>query len=162
MNEQLHQDILLERQIAATFGVHSDVESIIAAKLPVGRSAEATLYLTKKKLLLLFVTAEAPLVLADVQKIVSRAGLKAEMYLPPKGQPHYFEAIGKEKFNEVFPGRNAISEHDIAFYKTLAPYSPALIIIREVKNGIIYRYDSDARGGWRPHSKFSYRRILTS
>ena len=34
--------------------------------------------------------------------------------------------------------------------------------IREVKDGTIYQYDSDARGQWRPHTKFSYRRIMTS
>jgi hypothetical protein len=35
-------------------------------------------------------------------------------------------------------------------------------MISEVKNGEIYQYDADARGGWRPHAKFAYRRIKTS
>ena len=70
--------------------------------------------------------------------------------------------IATRKFQEVFPGRRTVSEDDIAFYKTLVPYSPALVLIREVKTGTIYQYDSDASGGWRPHAKFSYRRIATS
>ncbi len=162
MNDQLYEDVTLERQIMAQFGVHGDIDSVVARRFPVGRSLEATLYLTKKKLLMLYIDGESPLLLSDVRKIVSRAGLQAEMYVPPKGQPQYFDEIGTQKFNEVFPGRKAVSEHDIAFYKTLAPYSPALVIIREVKNGAIFQFDSDARGGWRPHSKFSYRRIKTS
>ena len=162
MNDQMYDDLALERQITAQFGVHGDLDAVVVRRFPVGRSLEATLYLTKKKLLMLYIHGEAPLLLSDVRKIVSRAGMTAEMYLPPKGRPRYFDEVGVQKFNEVFPGRKAIGDHDIAFYKTLAPYSPALIVVREVKNGVIYQFDSDARGGWRPHSKFSYRRIKTS
>jgi hypothetical protein len=162
MNDQLYDDVALERQIAAQFGVNAEVESVIARRIPVGRSVEATLFLTNKKQLFLYVDGEARLYLSDVKKIVTRVGLHAEMYMPPKGRPHYFDEIGTAKFEEMFPGRKVVSDEDIAFYKTLAPYSPALILIREVKNGVIYQYDSDATGGWRPHTKFSYRRIMTS
>ncbi len=162
MNDTLYDDVTLERHIAGHFGVHSDIDSVVARRLPVGRSAEATLYLTKRKFLILYIAAESPLLLSDIRKIVSRLGLQADIYLPPKGRPQYFEDIGLQKFQEIFPGRKMVSEQDIAFYKTLAPYNPALVVIKEVKNGVIYQYDSDARGGWRPHGKFSYRRIKTS
>lgn len=162
MNDQMYDDVALERQIKTEFGVDSEVDSVIARRIPVGRSIEATLFLTSKKQLYLYVHAEAPILLSDVRKIVNRVGLQAELYLPPKGRPQYFDEVGHAKFNEVFPGRKAVSGEDIAFYKTLAPYNPALIAIREVKNGIIYQYDSDATGGWRPHVRFSYRRIMTS
>ena len=162
MNDQLYDDVAVERQIKSQFGVNAEVDSVIARRIPVGRSTEATLFLTNKKQLFLYITGESRLFLSDVKKIVSRVGLNAEMYMPPKGQPHYFDEVGTAKFAEIFPGRKIISEQDIAFYKTLAPYSPALVLIREVKNGIIYQYDSDASGGWRPHAKFSYRRIMTS
>ena len=162
MNDQLYDDVALERQIKEKFGVSAEVESVIARHIPVGRSVEATLFLTSKKQLYLYVDGETRLLLSDVKKIVSRVGLNAEMYMPPKGRPLYFDEIGRMKFEEIFPGRKVATEEDIAFYKTLAPYSPALISIREVKNGIIYQYDSDATGSWRPHAKFSYRRIMTS
>jgi hypothetical protein len=89
-------------------------------------------------------------------------GLKVEMYMPPKGRPNYFDEIGRVKFGEVFPGRNTVLESDILFYRTLAPYSPALLLISEVKDGHIYQADSDARSGWRVGAKFAYRRIKTS
>lgn len=162
MNDQLYDDVALERQMKDRFGVSAEVESVIARRIPVGRSVEATLFLTTKKQLFLYVHGEARLLLSDVRKIVSRVGLHAELYMPPKGRPHYFDEVGTAKFQEIFPGRKAVNDQDIAFYKTLAPYSPALILIREVKNGVIYQYDSDARDGWRPHAKFSYRRIMTS
>lgn len=162
MNDQMYDDVSLERQIKAQFGVEAEVDSVIARRIPVGRSVEATLFLTTKKQLYLYVHGEAPLLLSDVKKIVSRVGLVPEVYVPPKGRPHYFDEVGVAKFREVFPSRKVVTDEDIVFYKTLAPYSPALVAIREVKNGVIYQYDSDARGGWRPLAKFSYRRIMTS
>lgn len=162
MNDSLYDDVSLERLIHAEFGVSSGVDSIIAGRIPVGRSTEATLFLTEKKQLFLYIAGQARFSLSDIQKIVSRVGLDAELYLPPRGRPHYFDEIGHAKFSEVFPGRKAVSDQDIAFYRTLAPYSPALVLIKGVKNGTIYQYDSDAKGGWRPHAKFSYRRIQTS
>lgn len=161
MNE-LYDDVAVERQIKALFGVDGDIESVIARRIPVGRSVEATLFLTAKKQLFLYIDGESRLLFSDVKKIVSRVGLVAELYMPPKGRPNYFDEIGTAKFQEIFPGRKVTQPEDIAFYRTLAPYSPALVLIREVKAGTIFQYDADARGGWRPHAKFSYRRIKTS
>lgn len=162
MNEQLYDDIALEKTIRAQFGVAADIDSVIARHMPVGRTAEATLFLTKKKQLFLYVDSQAKLLLSDIQKIVSRVGLKAELYMPPKGQPDYFDEIGTSKFREIFPGRSNINAQDIAFYRTLAPYSPALVLISEVRGGVIYQFDSDSTGGWRQKTKFAYRRIKTS
>ena len=126
------------------------------------RTARATVLLSKKRQLLVYLEASSPILLGDVKKIISRMGLKAELYMPPKGQPHYFDDIGRMKFSEVFPGRKVITDEDIVFYKTLAPYNPALVLISEVKKGEIYQFDADARGGWRVGAKFAYRRIRTS
>jgi hypothetical protein len=161
MNDQAYDDLALEKMIKAQFGIAASVDSVIARHVPVSRTAEATLFLSAKKQLFLHVTSQSKLLLADVQKIVSRMGLKAEQYLPPKGRPHYFDEIGKKKFQEVFPGRSHVTPQDIAFYRTLTPYSPALILISEVKDGIIYRHDSDSSGSWRQHAKLTYRRIKT-
>jgi hypothetical protein len=162
MNDQVYEDFALEKNLKAQFGVDAEVDSVIARRFPVSRTAEATLFLTKKKQLFLYVTSQSKLLLSDIQKIVSRAGLKAELYMPPKNRPHYFDEVGTEKFREIFPGRGQINAQDIAFYRTLSPYSPALILISEVKAGMVYQYDSDSTGGWRQHTKFAYRRIKTS
>lgn len=162
MNELLYDDIALEKTIRAKFGVVAEIDTVIARHMPVSRTADATLFLTKKKQLFFYVDSQSKLLLSDVQKIVTRAGLKAELYLPPKGQPDYFDFIGTQKFREIFPGRGNITERDIAFYRTLAPYTPALVLISEVRNGIVYQYDSDSTGGWRQNTKFAYRRIKTS
>lgn len=162
MNMAMYDDVALERTIQDKFGLPVDIDSMILRQVDVSRSAKASLFLSKKKQLLLYIEASSPLLLADVKKLVSRMGLRAEMYLPPKGQPHYFDDIGREKFRQVFPGRTTITEEDIIFYRTLSPYNPALVMISEVKNGEIFQFDADARGGWRLATKFAYRRIRTS
>lgn len=162
MDSVTFDSVALEREVSEKFSLASEVGSIILNRVSVGRSINATVYLTKNKQLLLYVQATAPLLLADVKKIVSRMGLKADLYFPPKGQPQYFDEVGRSKFLEVFPGRKHISDDDLMFYRTLAAYNPALVMISEVKNGEIYQFDADSRDGWRPAIKFSYRRIRTS
>lgn len=162
MSDEVYDDIQLERAVKDRFGVDIEVSKVIVRDIEVSRMATATVLLTKKKQLLVYVSGHSKLLLSDVKKIVSRMGLKAELYFPPKNRPDYFNEVGRDKFREVFPGRGQISDDDILFYKTLAPYNPALVLVSEVKNGEIYCYDSDARGSWRVAAKFAYRRIKTS
>lgn len=162
MNEEIYSDIAIEQVAKTRFGLDIDVDSVIVRSVDVSRTAKATVFLTKKKQLFAYVFGPSTLLLSDVQKILSRMGLKAELYLPPKGQPDYFDAVGRRKFLEVFPGRKDVAASDLVFYRTLAPYNPALVIIEEVKNGTIKCFDSDASGGWRVAAKFAYRRIKTS
>lgn len=162
MNMAMYDDVALERTVQDKFGLPIDIDTAILRQVDVSRTAKATVFLTKKKQLLLYIDASSPLLLADVKKMVNRMGLKAELYMPPKGRPHYFDEVGRAKFRDVFPGRTTVTEEDIIFYRTLAPYNPALVMISEVKNGEIYQFDADARDGWRLAAKFAYRRIRTS
>jgi hypothetical protein len=162
MTDDMYSDLALEQLVKDRFGFVGEIDQVILREVPASRTAVATVFLTKKKQLLVYVHATSKLLLGDVKKVVTRMGLKAELYFPPKGQPDYFDHIGREKFQAVFPGRGHISDADIIFYRTLAPYNPALILISEVKTGEIFQYDSDARSDWRVGAKFAYRRIKTS
>ena len=162
MTDEIYNDMALERIAKENFGVAVDIDQVIVRNADVSRTATATVFLTKKKQLMVFINGNSKLLLSDIKKIISRMGLKAELYFPPKGQPDYFDAIGREKFRDVFPGRGHISDQDIIFYRTLAPYNPALVLISEVKNGEIYQYDSYSHNSWRIAARFAYRRIKTS
>lgn len=162
MNDEVYDDLALERTVKEHFGFVADIDKVIVRQIAVGSTAEATVFLTNKKQLLVYIHGQSRLLLSDIQKIVARMGLKAELYLPPKGQPEYFDAIGREKFREVFPGRGHVTDQDIMFYRTLAPYNPALALISEIKHGEIKEYNRDTRGNWRVAAKFAYRRIKTS
>ncbi|MCA9335512.1 hypothetical protein KC967_01280 [Candidatus Saccharibacteria bacterium] len=158
----MFDDFTIEREIKEKFGVPIDVDKAIVRDIAVGQSAKATVFLSRKKHLYCYIYGPAKLLLSDVKKIVARIGLKAEMYIPPKGRPRYFDEVGEAKFKEVYPGRKDIHDSDLVFYRTLAPYTPALILVEEVRDGTLYQADHDARGGWRPTAKFTYRRIKTS
>lgn len=160
--DRIFDDIALERAIKDQFGLVIEVENVIADKIPVSATAAAAVFLTRKKQLYCFVSAQSNLVLADVKKIIARMGLKPELYIPPKGRPHYFDDIGRERFRAVFPGRAHVTADDLVYYRTLAPYNPALVLIKEIPNGVIKQYDTDASGDWRPAARFAYRRINTS
>lgn len=162
MNESVYDDMALEQIAKTRFGMTIDIDHVIVRNIPVSRVATATLLLTTKKQLILYVTGTSKLLLGDVKKIVSRMGLTAELYLPPKGQPHYFDDIGREKFKKVFPGRSNPTSSDLQYYRTLAPYNPALVQISEIRTGEIKQFDTDAKGEWRVVSRFAYRRIKTS
>lgn len=152
----------LEKSIKDRFGLSLKISQLIAKDVDVSRTAKATVFLTNKKQLYVYISAHSRLLLGDISKITSRMGLKADSFIPPAGKKDYFNEIGRDKFQQVFPGRANIGEDEIRYYKTLAPYSPALVQISEVKYGEIYRYDSDTRGNWRVATKFAYRRIRTS
>jgi len=162
MNGEIYDDLALEQIAKERFGLDVDISQVIARQIPVSRTAQATVFLTSKKQLFAYVSGPSKLLLGDIKKIITRMGLKAELYLPPKGQPDYFDYIGEQKFKEVFPGRTNVTSNDLIFYRTLAPYNPALVQISEVKSGEILKYDTDAATGWRLAAKFTYRRIKTS
>ena len=162
MSLDIYDDFALERKLKEHFGLNAEIGQMIAGDIDVSRTAKASVFLTKKKQLLCYIEADSKIILSDVKKIVSRMGLRAEQYMPPRGQPHYFDDFGREKFREVFPGRGHITDQDIVFYRTLAPYNPALVFVGEVKDGHVYQYDADAKSGWRIAAKFTYRRIKTS
>lgn len=162
MIAQTYDELALERKVKEVFGLDIEIRDAIAWQVPVSRTDSATVFLTTKKQLYVFIDAQSKMLLGDVKKIVARMGLVAEIYLPPRARPTYFDDIGRTKFREVFPGRSHISADDIIFYRTLAPYNPALVQIREVKTGEIKQYDPDTSGNWRVTAKFAYRRIRTS
>ena len=159
---EMFDDFAIEKNAKELFGVPLEVDKVIVRQINVGQSARATIFLTNKKQLYCYIDGPARLLMGDVRKMCVRIGIKPEMMFPPKGRVHYFDEIGREKFREVFPGRKDIQDSDLKFYRTLAPYCPALILVSEIKNVTIYCADSDARGGWRPAAKFAYRRIKTS
>lgn len=158
----MYDDIALEKNAAQQFGVRLEIDTVIVRAVPVSHTAVATVFLTTKKQLYVAITAQSKQTLGDVKKIVTRMGLKAELFMPPKGTTDYFDEIGRARFREVFPGRRNPSAEDIMFYRTLAPYNPALVQIHEVTNSEIKQFDTDVSGNWRVVAKFAYRRIKTS
>ena len=162
MRDTIFDDFALERTIKEKFDVAIEVGSVIANRIPVSHTVTATVFLTEKKLLYVFIDAKSNMTIGDVKKFVSKMGLKGDVYTPPRNHPGYFDEAALAKFNAVFPGRAHVLPEDLHYYRTLVPYNPALIQIQEIPEGVIRQFDSDAQGNWRPSIRFAYRRIKTS
>jgi hypothetical protein len=139
-----------ERMLLTQFNYRGQVEKILLANAYVGSMASATVFIDAKGNLMTFIASKTRLKMAEVQKIISRMGMKGKIYLPPLGDTTYFNTIAREKFETTFPGKRVTHPDDLAYYRTLVPYNPALVVIGEVKGGVINVFDSEAANGWRP------------
>jgi hypothetical protein len=162
MIDTIFDDFALERIIKDRFGLGIEVENVIAGPIPTSHTAVATVFLTSKKQLYAYIHAKSKLDVGDVKKMLTRMGLVAELFVPPKDRPEYFDEVARDKFQMVFPGRTHVTSEDLIYYRTLVPYNPALVQIREIPNGEIRQFDTDAHGDWRVAVRFAYRRIKTS
>lgn len=162
MSEQIYKEEALEKTIRDRFAVKLTIDQMVAHDLPLSRTSYAQLFLTPDKHFYCFIEARSNLNLGDVKKLIGKIGLVADKHLPPGGEDDYFRLVATQKFKSVFPGRIPSSEQDLAFYFTLVPYHPALIQIKEVRDGHLYQFDPDSTSSWRVSKPFSYRRIKTS
>lgn len=156
-----YKDLALEEGIKQHFKLHTVIKDVLLRDIPVSHTMTATVFLSDKNQLYVYIAGESRTRLADVKKLVSRMGMKPLHYIPPGGDKEYFTHIAKKHFVQTFPGRSHVSDEDLAYYKTLAHYSPALVQIEEVTKGVIHQYDTDSPTSWRPALRYTYRRIVT-
>ena len=161
MNSDIFDDIALEQITKDEFGVGIDIKQVIARGIPTGHTTTASVFLSTKNQLYVYISGRAALNLGEIRKIVKRMGMVADAYLPPRKDGGYFDRIAVAKFKDVFPGRTPANDGDLRFYRLLAPYNPALVRIGEITDGVIRQFDSSDSTNWRVAAKFSFRRIKT-
>lgn len=149
----------LEKEIQSNFECKVAVLEVVADSIAVSRSADLTIFLGSDDRIYAFVRAQSRLALSDVRKMLSTAGLIISEFIPPLGRPNYFHEVALDHYQQVFPGRRLVSERDLDFYKTLVPYSPALAVVKQVKDGKVKTFDADVKGNWRVYCKFYYNKI---
>jgi hypothetical protein len=161
MTGKILDELEIEQAAEQHFKQKLDIKQIVARDVPTGNVSYATVFLAAHNNMYVYIKAEAPMLLDDVRKMVNRMGLEAEEFLPPRGDNGYFDAVGRERFKSVFPGREVVTDEDLIFYRRLAPYNPALVKISAIKTGEIRRFVSQGML-WPVAVKFSYRKIKTS
>ena len=159
MNNSLFNEVSLTDFVNLSFEVNLSVSEIITNKELVSRSDLATVFMTDKNKLYALVQPKSKKLLDDIRKIVQKMNLVPYDFIPPVGEPNYFVDIATKHFKKTFPGRRINNESDLVFYKRLAPYTPALVQVKSVRNGEIKCFDSDARGSWRTCKKLVYNKI---
>jgi hypothetical protein len=143
-----------EKDCKDYFGVDLRIKYIILNDAPTSKNSHTTVFRTDHDAIYALCSSDSPLILADIKTIIRLMGMKAELFLPPYADSSYFFNFGQKAFLDIFPGRKAGSDQELSYYKTLAPYSPALVRISEV-NGEIRRYDKIWQE-WQSAIRFSY------
>ena len=156
MTDEPYDSTTLRRAIREAFGVALEIKEIVVRKLPTGYASEATVFLTTSGLYV-FVASQGNMLQADVRKMMRVMNVDVEAFIPPHGDAEYFKRIGTQKFKEIFPGKHIMSDDDIRYYQTLAPYNPALVKVERVKGDIRgFHFESKS---WRKVREYTYSRI---
>lgn len=159
MNDAIYDDLAIEGSIRDQFSLQLDIKHVIVRGIPTSRTTRASVFLTTKNKLFTFIDGQEPLTLGDVTKMVKRMGLTAKEYMPPRRDEDYFDRIARAHFRRVYPGHHNPTASDLRYYRSLAPYNPALAEVEEITAGVIYQFDAQDSSNWRTAAKFSYRRI---
>ncbi len=157
MNDELYDDIAIEKAIQGAFGLKLDIQDVVARQVPTSFTSTATIFRSSPNNLYIFIQSQSKMLLADVRKMVRAMNIDAEGFVPPHGDKEYFKRIGEEKFKSIFPGKHIMSDDDTRYYQTLAPYSPALVRVERVKGEIRgFHYESKT---WRKVKDYSFSKI---
>lgn len=147
----------IARLCSQCFGVDADIKRVIATDVTTGKGSFTSVFETSDHTIYALCTSKQSLTLSDVRKIIHGMGMEADAYLPPASNKSYFEDYGRKAFALAYPARKIYSNREIAYYKTMAPYCPALVRISKI-NGEIREYLS-ALQRWQKALGYSYRRI---
>ncbi len=160
MNDAILDDLAIEKSCKEHFGTSVDIAETIVRGVPAGVATRATVFKAANHQVYVYIYAQSGLVLDDVRKIVHRMQCEAETFLPPNGEADYFDRIGRQKFKVMFPGKHILGEDDLRYYKNLATYNPALVLLSRVK-GEIRGFDVASKS-WRKVKDYAYSKIKPS
>lgn len=160
MNDAIFDDIAIEKSCKERFERTFDIAEVVVRGMPVGIAARATVFTTTKGQMFCYIVSQSGMVLDDVRKIVHRMQCEAEVFVPPHSEADYFDRIGRGKFKVMFPGKPILGEDDLRYYKNLAPYNPALVLLNKIK-GEIRGFEVESKT-WRKARDYAYSKIKPS
>jgi hypothetical protein len=159
MNDEAYADAELERAIRAQFGVDIDIWEMLLRHVPAGPALWATVFRAGESDIYVYLDGTITMTLGDVKKVLRHMGLKPDKFLPPRGELEYFLSHATERYKNMFPGVRILPPSSAEYYKSLVPYSPALVLVQEVVDGRIKQYDRDSAGDWRPAINFVMKKV---
>ena len=123
------------------FNVSLPIKEVLFDDIETGPESYCVLFRTQKNDVYALFYAKGAQTFADVKRHAKAMGLHIEGYFAPLGDRSYFTRLGFKAFQDAYPGRNSWTAQEAQYYKTLSPYSPALVRISRV-NGEIRRFNS--------------------
>jgi hypothetical protein len=159
MKEEIFEDIAIEQAAKDKFGISLDIAEVVVRGAATGITSKGTVFRTSNGQMWLYIVSHGTQLFDDVQKIVNRMNVEADLFAPPHAEADYFNRIGRDKFKTMFPGKSIRGEDDLRYYKKLALYNPALIRLSKVK-GEIRAYDPQSKS-WHKAKDYAYSKIKT-
>lgn len=160
MNSDFFTDLAVEASIRDNFNKRFDISKMIVRDIQVGTAAHASIFKIKGGGVYVLIRSANELSLGDVMKMARNMGIDIEECLPPAGIETYFNDKAIERFKQVFPGKHIMNDSDdLRYYRTLAPYTPALIKVARIR-GELCEFAPETRE-WRVVKRLSYAKIDT-
>lgn len=120
------------------FKVKLPIEEVVADHFATSKNSYITIFRTKSGNMYALCNVEGgrELSLAEVKAIMRHAGLRIAGTAPPEGNARFFRSFAEKLFKQVYPNRHVTERTDLRYYESLTPYSPALVKIREIHDGV--------------------------
>jgi len=123
------------------FNVSLPIKEVLFDDIETGPNSYCVLFRTQKNDIYALFQSTSKQTFADVKRAAKAMGLNVEGYFAPYGDRSHFTRYGFAAFQDAYPGRNSWTAQEARYYKTLAPYAPALVRVSRV-NGEIRRFNS--------------------
>lgn len=125
------------------FRLQLSVDEILFDNVTTEFNSYTTVFRTEDGSLYALCQSDDGMRLADVRRIIKSMNMISDRYYAPNGNVNYFDRLGMRVFKRAYPGRNSWTKDEAAYYRTLAPYSPALVKLAKV-NTEVRRYNPHA------------------
>ncbi len=152
----------LENKIQDFFGITLKPKHIMEDKIAFSRSSFGTIFLDQEDKLFVLITSQPKLSIGMIKKLLFRANLVYQEFLPPENDQTFFDEIATEKYKQTYPGLKPTNAKDLIYYKSLIKYDPILVEIRTVKDSIVKTFDPNAKDNWRPLKRLRYSKIIVN
>ena len=146
-----------EQLIPQVFHVYLPVDRFVCDDIQIGPDSYAMLFESDKNLYALLIDNQKGQTLADVKRLTKQIGLQVSRYFPPGADPRYFFDSGMRLYQRYFPAKRTWSRQDIDFYAQQAIYSPALVRVSAVDNGL--RRFIPGVNSWQHASDFTFKKV---
>lgn len=143
--------------IRDNFMLPLSVDNFIGDDIQTGIDSYARIFLADDNIYAMFLDYNGGQTLGDVGYRMRRMGIVAKKFLPPLADFQYFDRQAVAHYRKNYPSKSKLDKGSLTFYRTYALYSPGLVRIAAVPQGI-NRYMGES-SNWCKALDFSYRKI---
>lgn len=159
MDSNFFTDLAITETIRERFAKKIEITRMLVRDIQVGPVAHASVFRVKGGNVYILIRGSNEMTLGEIIRIVRNMGAEVDDFVPPSGVENYFDDKALEKYKAVFPGKPLGGSEELRYYRTLVPYTPALVRVARIR-GELREYEPEARR-WNVVKRLSYNKIDT-